>query len=326
MPQTPNYRNDLAAPGTLDLHARSAESVMWNGRRALRLDGLALIPDLVAGDATIEVQIGAAGPCYPGIAFRASDPLNYELAYAPPHSSGLWDAIQYDPVFHGSNTWQVHNGLAYQQSAYVPTNQWFALRIDVEGRRAAVSVGDQPPLIVPRLAHENNGGMIGLWSYIPAYFSDLRVSPLAAFPSGRAHLPHAAPGAISEWLVDGFGVVSCEANGALNLNRYLPLSLGQATLTRRFETAAEGTVELGFGFSDELALAIDGDPVFTGTNTYRDMSDRPSRGYVEPDAHTISMSLSAGVHTIVALLKVTEPFGWGLAMAVHGSSIRLLPA
>jgi len=47
------------------------------------------------------VLIGADEPAYPGIAFRVADVLNFELAYAVPHVSGQWDALQYDPVFHG---------------------------------------------------------------------------------------------------------------------------------------------------------------------------------------------------------------------------------
>lgn len=75
------YENSLCDPGELDLHARSVEAVTWHGRRALWLDELALVPDLRVADARIDVLVGADGPCYPGIAFRAADAINYELAF-----------------------------------------------------------------------------------------------------------------------------------------------------------------------------------------------------------------------------------------------------
>ena len=100
----PIYQNDLTDLNRLSLHGPAAEIVTWGGHEALNLNGLALIPELPIGDAAIEVQMGADGPAYPGIAFYAQDPLNFELAYAQPHTSEGWDALQYDPVFHGSNT------------------------------------------------------------------------------------------------------------------------------------------------------------------------------------------------------------------------------
>jgi hypothetical protein len=98
-------------------------------------NGLALIPGRRTTDASIEVLIGADGPAYPGVAFRVADVLNFELAYASPHVSGEWDALQYDPVFHGSNTWQVYHGPGYQRATQVPTGRWFRLKVDFYGDR-----------------------------------------------------------------------------------------------------------------------------------------------------------------------------------------------
>ena len=72
------YEDDLTEVGTLSVHASEAKAVDWNGRRALKLvDGLALIPELEARDVSIEVWIGAEGPAYPGVAFRAADVSNF---------------------------------------------------------------------------------------------------------------------------------------------------------------------------------------------------------------------------------------------------------
>ncbi len=319
------YQTDLADLEQLLVHATAADVVTWRERKALQLNGLAVLRGLEPTDATIEVDVCAEESCYPGIAFRLGDALNFELAYAVPHCSGLWDAIQYDPVFHGSNTWQLYHGDGHQMAATVPTGQWFHLRVDVQGQRAAVSIDSQPPLVVPQLAHRPSSGRVGIWTYRPAYFSNLRLLPSQPIPdpSSEVALP---PDALTEWFVDGFGRVACEPNGVLNLNRCLPASLGQVTLRRRFELLSVAEVELAFGFSDELSLAVDGEAVFTGTNTFKGFGSYQERGYVDLSAHSVHLPLEPGLHQLSATLKVTEGFGWGLILALRAEGIQLLPA
>jgi hypothetical protein len=93
------YQNDLSEMRDLFLCHGEAEPTEWQGRRALKLNGLVIIPDLALTEGHLEVQIGADGAAYSGIAYRVADKLNYELAYAQPHTSNQWDALQYDPVF-----------------------------------------------------------------------------------------------------------------------------------------------------------------------------------------------------------------------------------
>ncbi|GAG34550.1 unnamed protein product, partial [marine sediment metagenome] len=244
-------------------------------------NGLALVPGHAVADASVEVLIGVEGAAYPGVAFRVADVLNFELAYATPHVSGQWDALQYDPVFHGSNTWQIHHGPSYQRSAEVPTGSWFQLRVDFYGTRAAISVEGQPPLVVERLARTAEAGLLGLWTYRPAHFSDLRVSTCDGANIPRGEMPSAAEGSLDAWFVEGYGAVTCEPNGVINLNRCLPMSLGEVRLTRRFEIPESGDVTFEFGFSDKLALMVDGQMIFSGEHTFRGFADRAARGYVE---------------------------------------------
>lgn len=320
------YSNDLTDLDRLQLQqARSAEVATFAGHRALKLDGLALLPDLALGDGCVEVSIAAEGPGYPGIAFRAADDRNYELAYAQPHTSRQWDALQYDPVIEGSNTWQLYNGPAYQAAVPVPTGEWFKLRVVMQGNRAAIRLDRERTLVVVRLAHGRAAGGIGVWTYRPAYFRDLRIGPAPELPAAGI-LPLAPAGTIAEWSLEGAGVVACEPGGILNLNRYLSITAGSARLTRRFETVVAGPVDVAFGFSDELALQLDGDTVYTGTNTFTGFADRAARGYVEPGAHVVRRILAPGEHTLQAELKVTEGFGWGLQVALRGRGARLLPA
>jgi hypothetical protein len=318
------YENDLSDPRNLYLRDAKAETVEWQGRRALKLDGLAVIPTLSLTEGHIEVQIGADGAAYPGLAFRVADVANYELAYAQPHTSGLWDAIQYDPVFHGSNTWQLHHGLPYQRLAPIPMGEWFTFSVDFKDECALI-LANHYLLVTNYLAHTHQYGMIGLWTFLPAYFCDLRVTEVEHDPRRSTFVHHVNPSNIAAWFVEGFGVIACEPTGILNLNRYFPVGSGEVRLTRSIDAAAEETIELDVGFSDELTLQIDDEVIFTGRNVFQRMSaDWATRGYVEPTAH-VQHTLSPGRHWLTAILKDTEYFGWGLIVNLRGESIKLLP-
>jgi hypothetical protein len=317
----------LVSLDDLEIRAAQAEIVTWHEREALRLEsGLALIPERKLKDASIELLIGTEGPAYPGVSFRVADVLNYELAYAVPHVSGQWDALQYDPVFHGSNTWQLHHGLGYQREARVPTDRWFRLKVDYSENQAAVSVDGQPPLFVQRLAHSGTAGRFGVWTFRPAYFCDLRVSSCERLETQAVESPSIAEGVVGTWFVEDYGVVTCEPNGVVNLNRYLPASLGKARLVRRFEVSEEAEIAFEFGFSDVLSLELDGEVVCRAQNTFRGFDDRAARGYVELGTGAVRRMLEIGSHHLAAELSVSEGFGWGLILAARGPGLRWLPA
>ena len=310
----------------LEVQAVTAEEVTWHGKEALLLEsGLALIPDAVLKDATLEVSIGTEGPAYPGLVFRAADNQNFELVYAVPHVSGQWDAIQYDPVFRGSNTWQLYYGPGYQIEAQVPTNQWFSLKLRFSESRAEVSVDGQQPLAIGQLAHSTAQGRFGLWTFRPAYFADLQISPwdgLESQPFPSADKPSTS---VTSWLLKDHGTVDCEPNGVLNLNRWLAPSVGSARLTRKFVLPHEQEVALDFGFSDVLTLMLDDEVIFEGENRFAGFDDRKARGYVEPGTALVNYLLQAGTHEISAILEVHEGFGWGLILEAVGYGLRWLP-
>jgi hypothetical protein len=303
-----------------------ATTVTWQGHGALRMaGGLALWPGEPVGNVSIQVSVGADGPCYAGVAFHAADVANYELAYAQPHTSGRWDALQYDPVFHRSNTWQIYHGPSYQATTTVPTGRWFRLRVDTCGARAAISVDGQAPLVVEQLARGAEAGRLGLWAYRPAHFRDLRVAPCTGLGAAEGITPSMPAGTIDAWFVENHGIVTVEFNGTLNLNRYLPLMVEKARLTRGFELPDEAQVDLDFGFSDELMLELDGEEIFAGTTTWSPTQEWADRGYVAHGSHTIRHRLVPGRHVLAAALRVTEGFGWGLTMTVNATGIRWLP-
>jgi hypothetical protein len=169
--------------------------------------------------------------------------------------------------------------------------------------------------------------LFGLWTFRPAYFCDLRVSACDELDAPRGEMPTAAEGVVEAWFVEGYGVAACEPNGVLNLNRYLPAALGEARLIRHFETTEKGTLAFEFGFSDVLSLELDGQVIFEGEHTFAPGTERATRGYAELGAHAVEQVLEPGAHCLAATLRVSEPFGWGLALAVRGDGVgvRWLP-
>jgi len=325
------YESEVPDPSTLFVRDPQPQICDWQGRKALRLSGqeasLLVIPELFLSQGWIEVDVGADGAAYPGIAFRVLDSLNYELAYIQPHTTGKWDALQYDPVFHGSNTWQLYYGPGAQKNADVPPQSWHRVRVEFQDQRALIRVGEQEPLLVSQLAHNHVTGLVGLWTYLPAYFSNLRISDdQPDIPSlYQEKTEDLTLNTVSEWFLEGFGVVDTEANGILNLNRYLPVSESEVSLIRDVKVHKDGMFVFNVGFSDQLTLQIDGEVIFSGENLFRSSPKWNERGYVKVD-QPVSHHLSKGTHRITAILKAKEYFGFGVAIIIEGDEYRLLPA
>ena len=89
--------------------------------------------------------------------------------------------------------------------------------------------------------------------------------------------------------------------------------------------ADETDLELNFGFSDELRLNLDGELLFEGSHFFSGFESRETRGWVHPESNRMIRHLGAGVHQLEAVLRVTEPFGWGLIVTLGGGKVNLLP-
>lgn len=319
------FNIDLTDLGAFVYREQDEVSVVkWQGHSCLCLNGLVFIPNMLISEGGVDVYIGSDDVSYSGIAFRLMDPLNYELAYAQPHTSGRWDALQYDPVFHGINSWQIYHGEGAQQATEVPTGKWFRLSVDFKDHRAVIRVNDQDPLVIPQLVHDQKEGLIGLWSYKPAYFRDLRIRKKSSIANvSMKALDYLHEGAIKDWFLEGYGRIASEYNGNVNLHRFLPSKVTEVKLTRRFELMNDSEIILKFGFSDEIAIWIDEETVFTGENKFTASPEWKDQGYVYLDKQ-MTIPLNSGIHTIEVNLKRTEPFGFGFCMSLFGESCRLL--
>jgi hypothetical protein len=92
-----------------------------------------------------------------------------------------------------------------------------------------------------------------------------------------------------------------------------------------FTLDAETDLEITLGFSDDLMLSLDGETLFRETHTFSGFANEETRGWVQPEANHLTRHTGAGSHELEAVLRRTEPFGWGLIVTLAGNGIHLLP-
>lgn len=314
---------ELAEPEGLRLEETPAGRVTrYAGREALLLEtGLARIPDRTFGDVELSVDLAFnTRTCYGGLAFRGSDPGNFELCYVTP--LGSEEAVQYDPVFNGSNTWQVYCGADHLTAAHVPRGRWVTLTVCAVGSRATVFLDGVEVMRVHDLKHRRAEGFAGVWCYKPCYFSRLTARPVNSGTSGTQpvrfwEISRKFPDdeEMSKEIEPGhWQPVVTEEDGSVCLNRYHRKQPGwESVYARTFiESADDRSVEFVLGFSDACVARVNGEVVFRGSNLWGDadtgrLNWKPARFHVR---------MRRGRNQV--LLKVAERdfFGWGFRLSI----------
>jgi sugar lactone lactonase YvrE len=304
------------------------------------LAGTAFLKDAEFRDGVIEVDMATTEDTrsYPGVLFRVTSPGDFERFYVRPHRAPLYpDALQYVPSFRGISGWQLYNGPGYTAVGPIPHDVWVPVRIEVRGSQARVLVGSGDPAVleIPHLEHGEVAGGLGLLGPMDgtAYFSEFRYraddTPAFLPPPPR----EAPPGMIVDWelsrsmSVAGIDLERHPSDQDLPDLRWSPVTAGPTGLVDVARHAArtgprpdcvfarttlhadgETVYELNFGYSDAVALFLDGRLLFTGNSAYR-LRDPSFLGIV--GLHdTVYLPLTEGDHEL--LLTVVESFGgWG---------------
>jgi sugar lactone lactonase YvrE len=326
-----------------------AQVVEHLGRQALK--GSAEMKDVVFENGVIEVDIamkaGVRG--YPGVVFRRQSDEDYERVYVRPHRSPLYgDAVQYVAAFNGVDSWQFYNGPGASAAAPLPADQWVPLRIEVSGSQARVFVGDtpQPALLIWELQHDHSKGGIALNTGPTAFFSNFRWRADDDLVFNPAPQPFAHPGYLREWELSQplkrsaldfesypdagkagaapWTSVSADASGLVDISRTFgrtgpePDAILARTSIRSDEAESR---RFWFGYSDEVALFLNGQPVYYGNSAYRSR-DGSFLGIVGLfDA--VHLPLRQGDNEL--LLAIGESFGgWGFVVQ-DGTSVFTAP-
>lgn len=315
--------------------------VQHQGRESLYLErGTALLKGTRFTDGIIEVDVATSSArAFAGIIFRVQSPEQYEEAYVRLHKSGSPDAVQYAPVFNGVPAWQLYGPGDGWGTASFDKDGWVPFRLEIEGRVLRIFAGKTADLVlVTRLRRDEREGLLGVSAVFGAYFSNFRYTPRAA-AAVDAREPDAAPGTITRWeispafevsanrsrleqlpgTVQSWKPISSEPTGLVNISRYhkspnlLPESGKQilmGTYARVSIDSAQAQVKkLLFGYSDDVAVFLNGKPIFAGKSGFRsrDPLFQGMIGYHD----ALFLDLRQGTNELV--LAVADAFGgWGL--------------
>jgi hypothetical protein len=204
-----NPQKSVALPlEKLELHNVTAESVSYQGRRAVRVTDsasdevgdagrLAVVPGSSLQDGTIEVNlsgdtlpnVGPGARGFVGIAFRLSaDRTHFECFYLRPKNGRSDDQLQRNhsaqyisiPGF----PWQkLRSETPGKYESYVDlvAGEWTGVKIQVAGSSARLYVNGaaQPVLVVNDLKQSPTSGSVALWvgPGTVAHFADLKITP-----------------------------------------------------------------------------------------------------------------------------------------------------
>jgi len=318
---------------------RSGQVTEYLGRQSL--SGAAILSDAVLGDGVIEFDISFPEldrRSYPGVLFRIESEGNYERIYLRPHRAPLYpDAIQYVPAFNGIDGWQLYNGDGITAPTRLVAAEWIHLRLEIAGTQARLFVGSEeaPALVIHELERGATSGGMGLMGPPDgsAYFSNFSYSTdseLAFDPPPPVETP---PGVITRWeLSQRFRMSELDTERSYSdpdlpqLARPAAASrpTGLVDVSRTFgRTGAEPDCvfarttlhaesdevrKIAFGYSDAVAVFLNGTILFTGSSSYRER-DPSFLGIVGP-FDTVYLPLSKGDNELVLL--VMEGFGgWG---------------
>ncbi len=320
------------------------------GKDALRMrSGRAIRRDVEFQDGTIEFDmLVTPHRSFVYLQFRIEDDGEYEDLYFRPHKSALPDAIQYSPVYRGASNWQLYHGPGSTAAAEFTPNTWQHVKVVVRGHQAAVFVGDgtEPQLVISPLAREPRKGYIALRGFAPrgipeavpiANFANLVIRPGEVpydFSGADPTIPP-VPGAITEWYVSptflppaevpgelpadilaamGWSPLPTDPSGLLVLwkHRAPPAGSRQAAALARVTIQAQeaDTRRFDFGYSDVVAVYLNGQLLFSGDASYSFNFPR-RQGLITPDQGSLYLPLRKGKNELV--LAVAETFGgWGL--------------
>ena len=303
------------------------------------LTGRGYLADLEFENGIIEWDIAFEGSqAYAGVYFRMQSEEDFELFYLRPHCSNQPDALQYHPAFNGGDGWQLYNGDGFTATASIPYRRWLHVKIEVSGKQARVYLdnSDAPALVIDDLKHGVSRGTMGPWSYgnglaQSVHFANFRYKEDDGISFEAAPEPETPPGMIAVWELSQaieakeiatelpFGdqeaakltwkTVESEASGLVNVSRFRKRPRSSYVLAKTLiRSEKEQIKKLTFGYSDRIAIFLNGKVLFQGNSTF--LSRDPEFLGIVGLHDAVFLNLEQGDNQL--MLMVLEHFGgWG---------------
>ena len=320
---------------------RELTTTQYLGRDATVLyGGPFALKDVDLKDGRMEVDIAMHGQRgFVGLVFRYQSNDDFELVYLRPHKSLLPDAIQYAPSFNGLTTWQLYSE-GYMAAAEMPHNRWVHLVIEFAGKTAKIYMDDrrEPVLTITNLKHGESSGSVGLWGRNVAHFSNFKYTAL----DNEVKIVKSNPGPINKNVLTDWQIsqvyeaavqpatqipdnirwqdVYVESPGFVNVSRThakiaresrIDKTKGKDIVFARttIKSAANVVRKLRFGYSDEILIYLNGEPVYEGFSAFS-FRYPFALGILDSKNDAVYLPLRQGDNELV--FAVSEIFGgWG---------------
>ena len=271
-----------------------------------------------------------------GLVFRIGSLSNLELIHCLPHESCKWDAVEYNPIFNQSATWQLYHGKGNEAPAKIPTNEWFHIKIVVIGDTAKVYLHNETEAtLAVKLKHKITQGPIGVFSHHPGIFANLSVTKIDTNYVKAKEIKKSLVKSsyLTRWLISepfnnanwdskklnlndslkgNWQIINAEEGNLINLNRYYVRSGKHNTILAKviIDSKKEQTKKLYFGYSDKIKIFLNSNMIFSGDNSYKESDRWDDRGYVFDDNEIVELLLKKGKNELIMQIY-EEQFGWG---------------
>jgi hypothetical protein len=311
---------------------KNAPSIKINGNKVA-------VKDLQFSDGTIEFDIDPQEEPFAGIFFRMADDNENEYFYLRIGLAGnpvAMDAVQYAPLVKGVNLWDLLDH--YQGAANFKKNEWNHVKMVISGKQMLVYLNDmnRATLEIPRLEGNTSTGKIAfngrcvISNLIVKHGEVEGLSPREGFDpthhdsryirEWQVNEPQPLPrghelfeGNIPKLLVPWKGI-SAERRGLINLTRLYGEGDDRryVWLRTKLISETEQKKKISLGFSDEVWVYLNKQPVFVDKNLYTSpLMRKEPNGRISIENAQFEVTLKAG-ENILMIGVANDFFGWGL--------------
>jgi hypothetical protein len=323
-----------------DYPANTVEFINYKNVASAKILGTKMtLKDFQFSDGTIEFDIEPQEEPFAGIFFRMANHDESEYFYLRIGLAGnptAMDAVQYAPLIKGINLWDMLDH--YQGPANFTKNEWNHVKMVISGKQMLVYLNDmnRATLEIPRLEGNTTTGTIafngrcvignlvvkhneveGLSSregfdpthHDPRYIRSWQVNEPQPLPRGHELYDGNIPKLAVPWKV-----IDAERRGLINLTRLYGGGGDRryVWLRAKLISATEQKRKISLGFSDEVWVFLNRQPVFVDKNLYTSahMKKDPD-GRISIENAQFEMTLKAGENTLL-IGVANDFFGWGL--------------
>lgn len=328
-------------PVRWDFPANSVEFLDYKGASVMRILSGAekvILKDFKFSNGTIEYDMEPVNEGFAGLFFRMADANETEYFYLRVARAGnpmAMDAVQYAAFSKGVNMWDLLDH--YQGPATIKKHEWNHIKLVISGKQMIVYVNERErtTLEVPRLEGDTQSGSIafngkctianliirpadveGLSAregfdpthHDPRYIRAWQVSEPQTLPKGKELYEEDFPKSDTKWQN-----LSTERRGLVNLTRQYGVGERRFVWLRvKLTSIKEQNRKIALGFSDEVWVYLNRQPIFVDKNIYASsgMRKKPD-GRISIENSEFEVSLKAGENELL-IGVANDFFGWGI--------------